>query len=104
MTLMSLSLNAHAQQLGDLFAKSLLLNDGGVAGTTKNTITFTAPAAATLTRWFCLVLFRRLGISFAPELLPVRQLHWTGTQFQLQRHHTKKLQHSRRTFEGSPRS
>lgn len=46
----------HAQQLGDLFGRSLLLNDGGLAGTTKNTVTLIPPVAATLTTDYTLVL------------------------------------------------
>ncbi len=45
-----------AQQNGDLFGRSLLLNDGGTAGTNKNTITFIPPNAATLTTDYSLVL------------------------------------------------
>jgi len=46
----------HAQQLGDLFGRSLLLNDGGLAGTTKNTVTLIPPVAATLATDYTLVL------------------------------------------------
>jgi hypothetical protein len=45
----------HAQQLGDLFGRSLLLNDGGLAGTTKNTVTLIPPIEATLTTDYTLV-------------------------------------------------
>lgn len=45
-----------AQQSGDLFGRSLLLNDGGIAGSTKNTITFIPPTAATLTTDYSLIL------------------------------------------------
>ncbi|MBS1561313.1 MAG: hypothetical protein JSS89_06885 [Bacteroidetes bacterium] len=45
-----------AQQTGDLFGRSLLLNDGGIAGSTKNTITLIPPNATTLTTDYSLIL------------------------------------------------
>lgn len=68
-----------SQQLGDVFARSLLLNDGGLAGTTKNSITVIPPAAATLTTNYTLIL---------PSVLPtagnfLRAASLAGTQITL---------------------
>lgn len=54
--LMLLSVSLSAQQLGDVNARSLILNDGGVAGGTKNTVTLIPPNAATLATDYTLVL------------------------------------------------
>lgn len=54
--LVGVAITSRAQQLGDLFGRSILLNDGGLAGTTKNTVTLIPPVAATLTTDYTLVL------------------------------------------------
>ncbi len=49
------TIGVHAQQVGDLFGRSLLLNDGGLAGTTKNRVIVVPPSAAALATDYTLI-------------------------------------------------
>ncbi len=51
-----LATGAHAQQTGDLSGRNLILNDGGVAGSTKNTVLISPQDAATQTQSYGILL------------------------------------------------
>ncbi|MBS1561314.1 MAG: hypothetical protein JSS89_06890 [Bacteroidetes bacterium] len=73
------SVVVHSQQLGDLFGRSLLLTDGGLAGTTKNRITVVPSGAATLATDYTLIF--PSTVAPASSFLSVSSI--TGTQITL---------------------